>query len=90
MNKLVADIRSFMQKKPSRSSRAGQKKIKYEYDSDEDTEGGTWEHKARSMEMEETYGWLGTLKTLFIVCIVGVTKCIVEAFDHQHSRHLIA
>jgi len=27
---------------------------KYEYDSDEDIEGGTWEHKARKLEMEKT------------------------------------
>jgi len=27
---------------------------KYEYDSDEDTEGGTWEHKARKLEMSKT------------------------------------
>jgi len=31
-------------------------KPKYEYDSDEDTEGGTWEHKRRVMEMEATKG----------------------------------
>ena len=31
-------------------------KPKYEYDSDEDTEGGTWEHKKRVMEMESTKG----------------------------------
>ena len=31
-------------------------KPKYEYDSDEETEGGTWEHKARMMEMEATMG----------------------------------
>ena len=31
-----------------------QKKSKYNYDSDEDTEGGTWEHKARTKEMEKT------------------------------------
>jgi len=31
-------------------------KPKYEYDSDEDTEGGTWEHKRRMMEMEATRG----------------------------------
>ncbi|XP_022086972.1 SURP and G-patch domain-containing protein 1-like [Acanthaster planci] len=30
------------------------KKNKYEYDSDEDTHGGTWEHKQRMLEMEET------------------------------------
>ena len=31
-------------------------KPKYEYDSDEDTEGGTWEHKKRKAEMRETEG----------------------------------
>lgn len=29
---------------------------KYEYDSDEDTDGGTWEHKKRMAEMEATRG----------------------------------
>eukprot|EP00092_Neocalanus_flemingeri_P002757 GFUD01002952.1.p1 GENE.GFUD01002952.1~~GFUD01002952.1.p1 ORF type:complete len:1101 (-),score=245.48 GFUD01002952.1:544-3789(-) len=29
-------------------------KIKYEYDSDEETEGGTWEHRARMAEMAKT------------------------------------
>ncbi|KAK7496054.1 hypothetical protein BaRGS_00012755 [Batillaria attramentaria] len=29
-------------------------KPKYEYDSDEDTEGGTWEHKKRKLEMQAT------------------------------------
>lgn len=29
---------------------------KYEYDSDEDTEGGTWEHKKRKAEMRKTQG----------------------------------
>ena len=36
-------------------------KPKYEYDSDEDTEGGTWEHKKRMAEMAATKGknrWL--------------------------------
>lgn len=33
---------------------ANQGKRQYEYDSDEDTEGGTWEHKARKIEMEKT------------------------------------
>ena len=27
---------------------------KYEYDSDEETDGGTWEHKARMKEMDDT------------------------------------
>lgn len=29
-------------------------KNKYEYDSDEETDGGTWEHKLRMQEMEAT------------------------------------
>jgi len=36
-------------------------KPKYEYDSDEDTEGGTWEHKRRVLEMEATKGCFGVL-----------------------------
>ncbi|KAF5405035.1 Splicing factor 4 [Paragonimus heterotremus] len=31
--------------------------IKYEYDSDEDCEGGTWEHKLRQAEMMATRDW---------------------------------
>ena len=31
-------------------------KPKYEYDSDEDTKGGTWEHKKRKKEMRKTEG----------------------------------
>ncbi|CAH8530455.1 unnamed protein product [Dicrocoelium dendriticum] len=31
--------------------------IKYEYDSDEDCEGGTWEHKLRQAEMDATREW---------------------------------
>lgn len=34
-----------------------QGKHKYEYDSDEETDGGTWEHKLRSAEMEATQMW---------------------------------
>ena len=30
-------------------------KPRYEYDSDEDTEGGTWEHKKRKKEMDKTF-----------------------------------
>lgn len=33
----------------------------YEYDSDEDTEGGTWEHKKRKAEMQKTEEWAGGL-----------------------------
>lgn len=36
-------------------------KHKYEYDSDEDTTGGTWEHKMRNAEMEATAVWADAL-----------------------------
>lgn len=34
---------------------------KYAYDSDEDTEGGTWEHKLRQQEMVATQLWADEL-----------------------------
>lgn len=56
MNKLVAEIRAAtalsIQKKKSDPSQP----VVYEYDSDEDTEGGTWEHKLRAQEMLKTLG----------------------------------
>ncbi|KAL7728864.1 hypothetical protein ACLKA6_004208 [Drosophila palustris] len=36
-------------------------KFKYEYDSDEDIDGGTWEHKLRTAEMEATHLWANAL-----------------------------
>ncbi|XP_033127209.1 SURP and G-patch domain-containing protein 1-like [Anneissia japonica] len=39
-------------------------KKKYEYDSDEDVEGGTWEHKLRAREMRETQEYAEELTTL--------------------------
>ncbi|KAG1679380.1 SURP and G-patch domain-containing protein 1 [Nymphon striatum] len=41
-----------VQAKKTAQSQIG--KEKYEYDSDEDVEGGTWEHKRRAREMEKT------------------------------------
>ncbi|KAG1673615.1 SURP and G-patch domain-containing protein 1 [Nymphon striatum] len=41
-----------VQAKKTAQSQSG--KEKYEYDSDEDVEGGTWEHKRRAREMEKT------------------------------------
>lgn len=38
-------------------------KFKYEYDSDEDVAGGTWEHKLRNAEMEATQVWADALTT---------------------------
>lgn len=34
---------------------------KYEYDSDEETDGGTWEHKLREKEMVATQQWANEL-----------------------------
>ncbi|KAJ6648136.1 SURP and G-patch domain-containing protein 1 [Pseudolycoriella hygida] len=42
-----------------RMARSG--RFKYEYDSDEDVDGGTWEHKMRSSEMEATSRWAEAL-----------------------------
>lgn len=51
MNVLLGDL----QKKKEQAERLAQQgKVKYEYDSDEDTDGGTWEHKRRKAEMQET------------------------------------
>ena len=47
---MVAEIQTAMKQAETK------KNSKYEYDSDEDTEGGTWEHKARIKEMEKTRG----------------------------------
>ena len=41
---------------PSSSKKKKNRWNKHEYDSDEDTEGGTWEHKKRREEMEKTAG----------------------------------
>ena len=43
-----------LQKKQAIENLAQKGKHKHEYDSDEDMEGGTWEHKARKLEMEKT------------------------------------
>ncbi|XP_041371445.1 serine/arginine repetitive matrix protein 2-like [Gigantopelta aegis] len=45
------------QKKASEAAMMPAKKAKFEYDSDEDTEGGTWEHKKRLAEMSATREW---------------------------------
>ena len=67
MNKMVAELRATVQKKPHRS---GKKKNKHEYDSDEETEGGTWEHKARVKEMSETKG---EASIDFIIMAIGIS-----------------
>lgn len=54
MNKLVAQIRAVTQQKTTKKKNPDQPQ--FEYDSDEDIEGGTWEHKKRAQEMLNTYG----------------------------------
>ncbi len=53
MNKLVAEIKAATQAAADKAVAGGG--AAYEYDSDEDTEGGTWEHKLRMQEMRQTY-----------------------------------
>ncbi|CAN8011252.1 unnamed protein product, partial [Ixodes pacificus] len=60
-NKLAAEFETMralfemMQaKKRAQEARAMSGKVQYEYDSDEETDGGTWEHKKRAKEMEKT------------------------------------
>lgn len=52
MQKMVAEIKSAT----AQSTAAGTKQNRYEYDSDEDTDGGTWEHKTRLKEMRTSEG----------------------------------
>ena len=40
----------------SKKKKSKSEKTQYGYDSDEDTEGGTWEHKKRLDEMAKTQG----------------------------------
>ena len=42
--------------KLANAKKSGKQDVKYEYDSDEDIEGGTWEHKRRKTEMDKTEG----------------------------------
>lgn len=42
----------------ARAAREKEGKPMHEYDSDEDVDGGTWEHKKRTQEMERTKGKL--------------------------------
>jgi splicing factor 4 len=53
--KMLFEMLQKKQKEAERLARAG--KVKYEYDSDEDVEEGTWEHKRRKQEMKKTQLW---------------------------------
>ena len=50
-----------LRKKQERDRLESAGRMKYEYDSDEETEGGTWEHKRRLAEMEKTKEWADQL-----------------------------
>lgn len=52
-----------LRKKQERERLESAGRVKYEYDSDEETEGGTWEHKRRMAEMEKTKEWADQLTT---------------------------
>lgn len=62
--KMRALFEMMQAKKRAEEARARAGKVKYEYDSDEETEGGTWEHKKRAMEMEKTQAWADELTML--------------------------
>ncbi|XP_064474553.1 SURP and G-patch domain-containing protein 1-like [Ornithodoros turicata] len=59
--KMRALFEMMQAKKKADEARAMAGKFKYEYDSDEETEGGTWEHKKRAEEMEKTRAWADEL-----------------------------
>lgn len=58
MNKLVAEIRCSMENAIQKKKQKDPNQPVYEYDSDEEVEGGTWEHKKRAEEMRATLGKL--------------------------------
>lgn len=78
MNKLVARIRAVTQASTSQKrTNTDPNKPQFEYDSDEETEGGTWEHKKRSREMIATYGECFFLVACKIVWIKSTFRSIV-------------
>eukprot|EP00058_Branchiostoma_floridae_P009102 XP_002594590.1 hypothetical protein BRAFLDRAFT_77561 [Branchiostoma floridae] len=51
-------------KRKKAAENAAKGKFKYEYDSDEETDGGTWEHKRRAQEMDNTSEWADKLTNM--------------------------
>ncbi|XP_077516401.1 SURP and G-patch domain-containing protein 1-like isoform X2 [Amblyomma americanum] len=62
--KMRALFEMMQAKKRADEARARAGKVKYEYDSDEEVDGGTWEHKKRAMEMEKTRAWADELTVM--------------------------
>jgi hypothetical protein len=54
--KILAAKKSMEAKEARKRKLKDPNKPRYEYDSDEDIDGGTWEHKKRKGEMEKTIG----------------------------------
>eukprot|EP00095_Tigriopus_kingsejongensis_P007934 maker-scaffold169_size292178-snap-gene-1.30 protein:Tk07934 transcript:maker-scaffold169_size292178-snap-gene-1.30-mRNA-1 annotation:"arginine-glutamic acid dipeptide repeats" len=52
--KMSGIYQALLKKQAKKEVMAQSGKRPYEYDSDEDIEGGTWEHKARKLEMQKT------------------------------------
>ena len=70
MQKMVTEIKAATQPK------TGSKRNRYEYDSDEETEGGTWEHKSRTKEMCRTEGVHYGRCPVLPLCVVCVCVCV--------------
>ena len=77
---MVAEIKSATQQ-----AGVGSKRNRYEYDSDEEVEGGTWEHKTRTKEMKQTEG---TCVEFVRVC-THVYKCTCISHSHYTSRYIV-
>lgn len=56
---------------------------RYEYDSDEDTEGGTWEHKQRTTEMEATRGQINFTSVEHMVVLYTSVCHMLRCNIHQ-------
>ncbi|XP_067128866.1 SURP and G-patch domain-containing protein 1-like isoform X2 [Centruroides vittatus] len=57
--RVLYEMMQIKQKQLEAKMKAG--KFQYEYDSDEEIDGGTWEHKKRKKEMDKTKDWADEL-----------------------------
>ena len=77
--KILAAKKSMEAKEAKKRKFKDSDKPRYEYDSDEDTEGGTWEHKKRKAEMEKTIR-----KYIIDACIYNVYKIITMYYIEKY------
>lgn len=54
---MVTEIRAAMTRSLKKKQKSAGHPV-FDYDSDEETEGGTWEHQKRAQEMVSTFGEL--------------------------------